>query len=280
MGHGRHEKHRHRPLLLHRLDPASGVEAGHVDATKSQLHRVVDEGEAGEGGHGTGVKPAPPTPARRNRWEHRGIHVADGHALGPPGRARGVEDVGQVIVAARHLHRTGLVVERGLPSHHSSLRGVPIGAVPAFEGSSGVDHQVQERRVTGHQLPVGHPGPGIAVRQHVLGFCRTQPDIERHRHSAGPMDGCVGDQPAQGVVHSDVQRHPIPGGDALGHKPAGQSVGLAVPVREGHGAAIDDRVGNLVRVGFGHLAKGLGEEHRRSLLRLRRRSSGPSDPTS
>jgi hypothetical protein len=62
MGHGRNEEDGHRALGLHHSEPSIRLELGLVDPTQPQLHRGVDEGDAGEGEHGAGVEPSSPAP--------------------------------------------------------------------------------------------------------------------------------------------------------------------------------------------------------------------------
>ena len=96
-----HEEDGHRALVLDHAQPALGVEAGLVDHLQAELHGRVHQRDAGEGEERAGVQPPGAGPVRLDGADHGAVGVADGHALGAAGRARGVEDVGQVLGLAR-----------------------------------------------------------------------------------------------------------------------------------------------------------------------------------
>ena len=144
--------------------------------------------------------------------------------------ARGVEDVGEVVVGARHPQGRAVGVERLVPRHHRGLATGKVG--PGTDG--GVDHHGEiELHVPGRQFPIGHRPASLAVGQHPTDLGVVQSGAEGHGHRAGPVHRRIGHQPAQGVVQADVHGHPVVGGDARGHQAAGQLIGLAVPLGEG-----------------------------------------------
>ena len=118
MGHGRDQEDGHRALLLHHAQPAVGVEARLVDHLQAELHRRVHQGDAGEGEERAGVQPAGAGPVGLDGADHRPVGVAHGHALGPPGRPRGVEDVGQVLGLARRLEGRAVAGGGLVPAEH------------------------------------------------------------------------------------------------------------------------------------------------------------------
>ena len=135
-----HQEDGHRALGLHHGEPAPGVERGLVDPAQAELHRRVDEGDAGEGEHRAGVEPPAPAPRRRHVADHGRIGVTDRHALGAPGRPRRVEDVGQVVLGPGDLEGVGVARGDLGPAAAPAPRRP---RAPGRHDGAGVDHQGQ-----------------------------------------------------------------------------------------------------------------------------------------
>ena len=133
--------------------------------------------------------------------DHVGVAVADGHALGPAGGARGVHDVGQVAVADRRTWNGSSAWSDELVPLAASSSATIVAELSAGDGAGLGDDRGQAGRRDGHgRLGVGHQ-PGQ------LGG--GEPDVGRHGHRPGLVDGRVAGDPAQEVHVVEVEQHPV-----------------------------------------------------------------------
>ena len=188
--------------------------------------------------------------------------MADGHALGAPGRARGVEDVGQVVGPARRLEGRAVAGGGLAPAEHRDRRS---GRRPGAVLRAGVDQGDEAARpgldVAAQQVAVGHHGGGARVLEHVGHLGRGQAGVHGHGHAAGPVGGRVGDEPAQGQLGVQVDADAGAGLEAGLEQAAGHGVGRAVPLGEGHGPDVDHREGGLVAELLGHAGQVIVHQH-------------------
>ena len=209
-GHGRDEEDESGPFGLHRVEPDPGVEAREVDPLEPELHRRVDEGEAGEGVRGAGVQPAAAAPLGRLERDERGVVVSDGHRLGVAGGPRRVEDVGQVPGRGVPGSRSGRRRRAG-PIADLGRIGTASRPVPSPSPAPGT---VTTRRRRAGRVPVGERlldqrRHGPAVVEHPLDLGPGELGVEGHGHRPGPVDGRVGDHPPQGIGRLEVEGHPV-----------------------------------------------------------------------
>ena len=205
----------------------SGVELRLVDPAQPELHRGVDESDAGEGEHGAGVEPPAPTPRRRHVADHGRIGVPDRHPFGATGRPRRVEDVGQVVLGPGDLHGAGVVAgdlgPAQLPASFLSRVAGPERRRRRRSPGTGRRRlpRGRERRARRRPLrppPRSAPGPGPPRRGPAGGsWARPLPRPGappcRTPASAGPRrgrDGCPPGRPDAGP------HRPTPG---PGHRP-------------------------------------------------------------
>ena len=246
VGHGRHQEDGHGTLLLDHLEPASGVEARLVDDLETHLHRRVDERDAGKGEQRAGVHPSGARPVRLHGADHRPVGVTHGHALGPAGGARGVEDVGQVVLVPRRLERRS-VSARGLaPAEQRRRAGGPRPAswLPASIRATRPPAAASRSDWTSSPSVTTAVAPEWARTCADLG--RGQAGVHGHGHPAGPVGGRIGDQPAQGQLRVQVEADTAARLEAGLEQASGHGVGGAVPLGEGHGADVDHLEGDLV----------------------------------
>ena len=154
------------------------------------------------------------------------VVVAEHHALRPPGRAAGVKQRGQVVIApvddARRLGRLQRGVRRGARARRSDHDHVPD-----FRGRRDrIGHLRQELRRR-------HDGDSSRVDQHVDQFHGAQQEHHRGDHSAGSPQRLVGDNHLGTVGHQHDD--PVTGGDAERQQAAADvgSAGGQLGVAEG-----------------------------------------------
>ena len=169
----------------------------------AELHRRVDEGDAGEGEERAGVQPPGAAPVGLDGADHGPVRVAHGHALGAPGRPRRVEDVGQVLGLTRGTWKG----ERSpaVASVHARTElsggGVPSSApasIRATRRPAPVSPSLRSRS------PSATTARGARVLEHVGHLGRGQAWVHRDGHAAGPVGGRVRDEPAQGELGTQV----------------------------------------------------------------------------
>jgi hypothetical protein len=114
--------------------------------------------------------------------------VADRHALGPAGRPRGVEDVGQVVGVRGTCmaSRSPEVISDQLITCPDEAAVAP-GVASITRRGSPTSHP----RAVATRRPVGHHRRGPGVRQHVGHLGRGQTGIHGHGDAAGPVDAAV-----------------------------------------------------------------------------------------
>ena len=117
--------------------------------------------------------------------------MADHHTLRPPRRARGVDDIGQVV--RPHHHRRRIVATRLIPIHHQHR------PAPRHHRSSrrGRDHR--SHPAVGQQLP--QPNRGLSKIKRNIGAARLQHPHHPHHHLRPPP---------QQHPHPPFRAHPQP----------------------------------------------------------------------
>ena len=247
--------------LLHDASQRSASKRGLVDHLQAELHRRVDERNAGEGEQRAGVEPAAAGPVRLDGADHGAVGVADGHPLRPPGRARRVEDVGQVVGLPRRLEG------RAVPSRGVVPADQPVAAGGRRSiGRGGVD----EGDEAGRPPPRGRsprdrrrPPPRCArMREHVCHLGRGQAGVHGDGHPAGPMGRRVGHEPAQRELGMQMDAHAGPRLEAEAQEVPGHGVGRTVPLRERHRPDVDDLERGPVAELVGHASQVVVHQHR------------------
>ena len=210
VGHGRDQEDGDRALGLDHLDPASGVEAGQVDAPQPQLHRVVDEGQAGEGAQRAGVEPAAaalaggdrPEQSRRSTWR---TATPLGARWCP--RCRGCRP-GRPRPGAPGRRRSSSIRASSQASTWDAARAR---RAPRRRASAGVDHHGNggppapaSPASWATRAPSATTARAPAVGQHAADLGRGQARVERHGHPTGPVDGGVGRPSSAGRCPSTV----------------------------------------------------------------------------
>ena len=219
----RHHQHEHGALALDELGEATGVEWGLHDARRRQAHRrELRADHAGERRQRHGVQERAALLDRRDRMVG-GVVVGRRDALREAGRARRVEDVGQVVAAdVDSKGRVVAVDEIGVRQH------IATGRSPAARATRGV----WSPAVTTAVAPLS--------AQDVLDLAARVARVDEHRHRARSEHGDVRDlQRARGVVGHE-QRHPVALACACAAQAPRHRVGPPVPLGVRHlGDAVD-----------------------------------------
>ena len=149
--------------------------------------------------------------------------VLELHALRQGGRARGVQEVGDVLRPDRALRG----VDRGFGHRRAERREVgvlqPAGGQLVAEPDDPFDERQLQRReqrtvVVLQEAVGGDQEPGVGVAEHVLQLARGRPGVDPDHHAAEQRDREVGDQPLGPVAHQD--RDLVAAADAEGVEPA------------------------------------------------------------
>ena len=182
----------------------------------------------------------------------RQVAVAEHRPLGPPRRARGVEQRGEVAVLARHggeiLGRAlGGLRQASLPRRVQSQHPRP----GLFGGGS-------QRLGAGR---VADEDPRLGIGQEILDLGRGVSGVQRQEHGPGPNDRQIEDDRLDRLFH--LHRHAVPrrdaeGGQRIGHAPAaGDQPGMgdarAAGGLDGGGLGVGDAPGDAVENVHGRL---------------------------
>ena len=214
----------------------------------------------GEGEERAGVQPPGAGPVGLDRADHGAVGVADGHALGPAGRPRGVEDVGQVLglraapgtaSGPRRWPRPS-ESSRGVRRRRPGLRaGVDQGeeaARPRLGVAAAAGRRRPRRRWPPSARACGPPRPGPAGGS--WGRRRRRPGgrPSTRRASAAPARAAGGCRRGR-----RARDRPRGGGGPWRWPP--------VPLGEGHGPDVDDGKGCTSAEFLGHAGKMIVHQH-------------------
>ena len=187
--------------------------------------------------------------------------MADGHALGPARGPRGVEDVRQVLGVTRHVERRAVPRRRLGPSEHGD--GAARRRRPGLRAgvNEGDEAPPTLLAVAAQQVAVGHDGAGARVLEHVGHLGGGQTGVHGDGHTAGPVDGGVRDEPAQGQLGPQVDADAGVLLETRLHQVAGHGVGGTIPFGEGHGTDVDDGESRAVAELLGHACQVIVHQH-------------------
>ena len=211
-----------------------GSKRGRYHPLRPPRHRSVDEqgatgGRERRGGHESEPVPVPAGGAvRGDPWR---TTTALGEPVVPEVYMMSMTSAGPVAAGP----------PAGSESSGSNSDSQPGGPIAVVGGG----HQPDAAHVRRQLGPrgaatgggTGQDGGGVGVGEDRPELRSGQPGIEGNGDGTGAVHGGVGGEPRERLVGADADDHPVPAVKAAVGEPAGQAVGVGVPVAEGQVAS-------------------------------------------